>query len=382
MGWINSIQRPRSPVAVLITVLALAACGNGSQDPAAPATEPRRVDPSVEEFLDHTLPDEASGTVVAARDGEIAHCRGFGLADREAKVAAGCDTAYDIMSMTKQFTAAAILKLEMMGKLSVSDPMSEFLGPVPDDKRAITVHHLLTHTSGLTDQLGGDYEALSRKEMLDGALESELRSAPGTEYSYSNLGYSILAAIVEKASGTSYERFLASHLFEPAGMRQTGYVLPAWKPDQVAVEYDENGEPKGKPFDHPWAEDGPYWNLRGNGGLLSTARDMFRWHAALEGDQVLSESAKDKMFESHVPEEEGGDSYYGYGWVVSPTDEGRIVWHDGGNGWSFGVMARFPDQDTVVFWVSNHAYNDGEWNLENLAQRLTLGIAERVLDDG
>jgi CubicO group peptidase (beta-lactamase class C family) len=379
---INSIKRPRSPVAVLITVFTLAACGNGGQDPAAPATEPRREDPSVEEFLDDTLPDGASGTVVAARDGEIAHCRGFGLADREAKVAAGCDTAYDIMSMTKQFTAAAILKLEMMGKLSVSDPMSEFVGPVPDDKRAITVHHLLTHTSGLTDQLGGDYEALSREEMLDGALESELRSAPGTEYSYSNLGYSILAAIVEKASGTSYERFLASHLFEPAGMRQTGYVLPAWKPDQVAVEYDENGEPKGKPFDHPWAEDGPYWNLRGNGGLLSTARDMFRWHAALEGDQVLSESAKDKMFESHVPEEEGGDSYYGYGWVVSPTDEGRIVWHDGGNGWSFGVMARFADQDTVVFWVSNHAYNDGEWNLENLAQRLTLGIAERVLDDG
>ncbi|MDQ2672779.1 MAG: beta-lactamase family protein, partial [Actinomycetota bacterium] len=255
----------------------LAACGNGGQDPAAPATEPRREDPSVEEFLDDTLPDGASGTVVAARDGEIAHCRGFGLADREAKVAAGCDTAYDIMSMTKQFTAAAILKLEMMGKLSVSDPMSEFVGPVPDDKRAITVHHLLTHTSGLTDQLGGDYEALSRKEMLDGALESELWSAPGTEYSYSNLGYSILAAIVEKASETSYERFMASHLFELAGMRQTGYVLPAWKPDQVAVEYDENGEPKGKPFDHPWAEDGPYWNLRGNGGLLSTARDMFRW---------------------------------------------------------------------------------------------------------
>ena len=95
------------------------------------------------------------------------------------------------------------------------------------------------------------------------------------------------------------------------------------------MEYDENGEPKGRPFDHPGPMTG-YWNLRGNGGLLSTARDMFRWHAALEGDEVLSESAKDKMFEPHVPEEEGGDSYYGYGWVVSPTDEGRIVWHDGG----------------------------------------------------
>jgi CubicO group peptidase (beta-lactamase class C family) len=381
MGWPNSIRRRSSFLVVLVAVCALAACANSEQLPTARSTEPGPRDPSVEEFLDHTLPEEASGTVLAARDGSIAHCRGFGLANRAAKVAAGCDTAYDIMSMTKQFTAAAILKLEMMGKLSVTDPISKFVGPVPDDKRAITLHHLLTHTSGLTDQLGGDYEALSREEMLDGALESELRSAPGTEYYYSNLGYSILAAIVEKASGTSYERFLASHLFEPAGMSQTGYVLPAWKPDQVAVEYDENGEPKGKPFDHPWAEDGPYWNLRGNGGMLCTARDMFRWHAALEGDQVLSENAKDKMFEPHVPEEEGGDSYYGYGWVVSPTDEGRIVWHDGGNGWSFGVMARFPDQDTVVFWVSNHAYKDGEWNLEKLAQELTLGIAKRVLDD-
>ena len=381
MGWANSIRRPCSLIVVLVAVFALAACGNGEQAPAAPSTEPEPRDPSVEKFLDDTLPDGTSGTVVAARGDEIAHCRGFGLADRAAKVAAGCDTAYDIMSMTKQFTAAAILKLEMMGKLRVSDPMSKFVGPVPDDKRAITVHHLLTHTSGLTDQLGGDYEALSREEMLDAALESELRSAPGTEYSYSNLGYSILAAIVEKASGTSYERFLASHLFEPAGMRHTGYVLPEWRPEQVAVEYDENGEPKGRPFDHPWAEDGPYWNLRGNGGMLSTAHDMFRWHVALRGEEILSKSAKDKMFKPHVPEEEGGDSYYGYGWVVSPTDEGRILWHDGGNGWSLGVLARFPDQDAMVFWVSNHAYKDGEWNLEKLEQELTLGIAERVLDD-
>ena len=382
MGSANSIRRPFSLIVVLVAVFALAACGNGEQAPPAPSTESGPRDPSVEKFLDDTLPDGTSGTVVAARDDSVAHCRGFGLADRDAKVAAGCDTVYDTMSMTKQFTAAAILKLEMMGKLRVSDPISKFVGPVPDDKRAITLHHLLTHTAGLTEGLGGDYEALSRREMLDGALESELRSAPGTEYSYSNLGYSMLAAIIEKVSGRSYEEFLAENLFAPAGMTQTGYVLPEWEPDQVAVEYDENGEPKGRPFDHPWADDGPYWNLRGNGGLLCTARDMFRWHVALRGDEVLSKSAKDKLFKPHVPEEEGGDSYYGYGWVVSPTDEGRIVWHDGGNGWSLGVMARFPDQDAMVFWVSNHAYKDGEWNLENLERNLTLGIAERVLDDG
>src|SRR5918998_2744094 len=382
MGWANSIRRLCSIIVVLVAVFALAACGNGEQAPAEPSAEPGPRDPSVERFLDDTLPEGTSGTVVAARGDEIAHCRGFGLADRDAKVAARCDTVYDTMSMTKQFTAAAILKLEMMGKLRVTDLLSKFVGPVPDDKRAITVHHLLTHTAGLTEGLGGDYEALSREEMLDGALESELRSAPGTEYSYSNLGYSMLAAIIEQVSGRSYEEFLAEDLFAPAGMTQTGYVLPEWKPDQVAVEYDENGAPKGKPFDHPWAEDGPYWNLRGNGGLLSTARDMFRWHVALRGDQVLSKSAKDKMFKPHVPEEEGGDTYYGYGWVVSPTDEGRIVWHDGGNGWSLGIMARFPDQGAMVFWVSNHAYKDGEWNLEDLEQELTLGIAKRVLEDG
>jgi CubicO group peptidase (beta-lactamase class C family) len=349
--------------------------------PPAPSAEPEPRDRSVGKFLDDTLPDGTSGTVVAARDGSVAHCRGFGLADRDAKVAARCDTVYDTMSITKQFTAAAILKLEMMGELRVTDPLSKFVGPVPDDKRAITLHHLLTHTAGLPEQLGGDYDALSREDMLDGALESRLRSAPGTEHSYSNLGYSVLAAVVERASGGGYEEFLAENLFAPAGMTQTGYVLPEWKPGQVAVEYDENGAPKGKPFDHPWAEDGPYWNLRGNGGLLSTARDMFRWHVALRGDEVLSKSAKDKLFKPHVPEEEGGDSYYGYGWVVSPTDEGRIVWHDGGNGWSLGIMARFPDQGAMVFWVSNHAYKDGEWNLEDLEQELTLGIAKRVLDD-
>jgi CubicO group peptidase (beta-lactamase class C family) len=134
----------------LIAALTLAAFGSGGQE--LPDHEGR--EPSyrpVARFLDHALPDGASGTLVAARDGELLHCRGFGLADRKARVDAGCDTVYDTMSMTKQFTAAAILKLEMMGELRVTDRMTAHIGPVPDDKRRITLHHLLTHTSGLTD---------------------------------------------------------------------------------------------------------------------------------------------------------------------------------------------------------------------------------------
>ena len=86
----------------------------------------------------------------------------------------------------------------------------------------------------------------------------------------------------------------------------------------MAVEYDANGEP-GKPYDHPWAADGPYWNLRGNGGLLSTARDMFRWHLALQGDEVLPQEAKHQLFEPYVSEGAGADTFYGYGWVVQQT---------------------------------------------------------------
>jgi CubicO group peptidase (beta-lactamase class C family) len=382
----------RGPATVTAAAIALGAwCGvdgptvepstaAANQDAAAPSTERGRAEQSLGKFLNRIWPKRVGGTVIAARRGEVATCRGFGKANRRTKVAARCNTVYDVMSMTKQFTAAAILKLEMMGRLRVSDPISRFVGSVPGDKRAITVHHLLTHTAGLIDSLGGDYERLSRDEMLARALSSGLRSSPGAKYRYSNVGYSILAAIVEKASGMGYEEFLAQYLFEPAGMGQTGYVLPRWNRDQVAVEYDHQGTPQGRPFGHPWANDGPFWNLRGNGGMLSTARDMLRWHVALRDERVLSEQAKRKLFTPHVAETEDGDSYYGYGWVIQrAADHGSVAWHNGGNGWSFGVLTRFLDQDVMVFWVSNQAYRKGKWNLEKLEPKLTLGVADRVL---
>ena len=366
---------------VLIAGLALTACEDGGQN-STESGDADRADPSIDRFLDRTLPEGASGSLVVARKGEMVHCVGFGLADREARVGAACDTAYDIQSITKQFTAAAILKLEMMARLRVNDPISNFVGPVPDDKREITLHQLLTHTAGMIEGLGGDYDRLSRKDLVAGALESKLRSPPGAEYHYSNLGYGLLAAIIEKVSGMGYEEFLAEQLFAPSGMTQTGYVLPEWGSDQVAVEYDARAVPQGRPFDRRWADDGPYWNLRGNGGLLSTPRDMFRWHIALEGDEVLDQGAKDKLFSPYVLEEEGGDSYYGYGWVVLRSDDyGKVVWHDGGNAWNFGVFTRLLDDGVMVFWVTNrYRAKDEGWNLYRLEPKLTSGIAARIAD--
>jgi CubicO group peptidase (beta-lactamase class C family) len=242
------------------------------------------------------------------------------------------------------------------------------------------VHHLLTHTSGLIDALGGDYEPVSRERMLAAALASALRARPGREYHYSNLGYSVLAAIIEKVSGRGYEEFLADELFAPARMTQTGYMLPEWRPRKVAVEYDARGRPHGRPFEHRWADDGPYWNLRGNGGLLSTARDMFRWHVALERGKVLSPRAKKKLFKAHVREEPGGDTHYGYGWVMSESDRfGRIAWHNGGNRWSYGEFARLLDAGVMVFWVTNRYRDKSErWDFYRLGEKLTQGVARRV----
>ncbi|HEX5956165.1 MAG TPA: serine hydrolase domain-containing protein [Solirubrobacterales bacterium] len=355
----------------------------GCADDPENAADPDRADPAdaaVDRFLDDILPKGASGTLVAARGRDMAHCQGFGMVDHEANVAATCDTVYDVMSMTKQFTAAAILKLEMTGRLETSDAISNYVGPVPADKREVTLHQLLTHTSGLIDALGDDYDRLTREEMLAAALKSELRSRPGTEYHYSNVGYSVLAAIVEKVSGIGYEEFLARHLFGPAGMTQTGYVLPEWDPDQVAVEYDPRGESRGKPSQHPWADDGPYWNLRGNGGLLSTARDMFRWHLALQGDEILDQRAKEKLFEPYAREGPGADTYYGYGWVIMRSDGGTVAWHNGGNGWSYGEVARLLDEGVLVFWITNrYADAAADWSLEQLGPRLTQGVASRVV---
>lgn len=368
-------MRPRLTglLPLLVAVLLAAGCGDSEPgpQPAEPVLRPSDV------------PKGSSGTVVAARDGELVACQGWGLADREAEVDATCDTVYDVMSMTKQFTAAAVLKLQMQGALRVTDPIHRYLDDVPPDKRGITVQHLLTHTSGLVAAVGGDYERLSRDGLLARAFGSELRSQPGARHHYSNVGYSLLAAIIEEASGTGYEEFLAQHLFAPAGMQQTGYVLPEWRPSDVAVEYDEQGEPHGRPFEHPWADDGPYWNLRGNGGLLSTARDMFRWHRALEGDQVLDAAARRELFRPRVLEEPGGSTRYAYGWVVADTRLGPVQWHNGGNGWSYGEIARLPDAGVFVFWVTNqYRSTTGGWDLEADGSELTELVAEQLVDPG
>ncbi|HTQ78447.1 MAG TPA: serine hydrolase domain-containing protein, partial [Thermoanaerobaculia bacterium] len=202
-----------------------------------------------------------SGSALVAQGGQVVLDKGYGLANREKALPYTNETIFDIASISKQFTAAAIVKLEQEGKLKVEDPISKFFGPVPEDKAPITLHMLLTHTSGMPDVLGTDeYEPVSRQEMIRRALAADLVRPPGKKFWYSNAGYSMLAAVVEIASKEPFEKYLTEHLFKPAGMDHTGFHVA--DRERVAHGYTPTGD-WGAPYDHPWAPDGPYWNLRG-----------------------------------------------------------------------------------------------------------------------
>ncbi len=308
----------------------------------------------LDRHLAQIVPKGFSGAFLVAKNGKVLLEKGYGLANRENKTSYAPETVFDIGSITKQFTGAAILKLEMQGKLRTTDKIGTYFKDAPSDKANITLHQLLTHSAGFIDVLGGDYDKLSREEMIRDAFASKLLFAPGERHVYSNLGYSLLAAIIEMTSGQSYERYLHENLFKPAGMKTTGYSIPKWKPQTVAAGYRSDNTNWGTPLDKQWDGDQPFWNLRGNGGILSTVGDLYKWHLALSGEKILSKAAKDKYTAPHVAEQAAGKSFYGYGWVTQKTKRGTtLVSHDGGNAVFYALFRRYVDEDTVIIMASN-----------------------------
>lgn len=303
-----------------------------------------------------------SGGVSVVEHGELILEKGYGMADRATNRPFTPDTIVDCGSITKQFTAAAILALEADGRLSVDDPIPRFFDDVPADKRTITLHHLLTHSAGLPGAIGDDEERIDAEKFAERAFAKPLLSEPGERYAYSNVGYSLLAIVVEKVAKKPYEQFLRDRLFLPLGIETAGYVLPKFPLENVAKIYAGDQE-WGRVFQRQWREDGPGWNLRGNGGIHLRMRDMQRWVEALRDDSVLQEAQRAKLFTPHI-DEGGGDSFYGYGWVVMDGPRGKIIQHNGGN-MVFSACLRFlPTLHRSVYVVSTQQ----EWNADDLLE--------------
>jgi len=303
-------------------------------------------------FLSRITPFGFAGCVLVAKDDHIIVNKGYGWAVRSQKIPNTSGSVIVIGSITKQFTAAGILKLEMQGKLKTTDLLTRFFENVPEDKKGITLHHLLTHTSGLIGYTGGDsdeadFEPAERDATMKKAFAAPLLFTPGTQYSYSNTGYSVLAAIIEKLSGKSYEQYLNENLWKPAGMFSTGYRLPDWS-KHVVAHYYSGDKDYGTFLEKPY----PYWNLLGNGGILTTTGEMFRWHLALEGDKILSAEEKKKLYTPFL-------NNYACGWDVTQSDHGLLIQHNGGG--SFGAsdtadFLRFVDARVVIIVLCHQAF--------------------------
>lgn len=309
------------------------------------------------------------GSVLVAQKGNIILHHAYGLAQVENGIRNHTLTLFSTGSVTKQFTATAIMKLAMEGKLTVNDSLGKFFDNIPEDKAGITIHHLLTHTAGLPPQGGPDNESIPRDAFLKKYFEHPLESPPGERYEYSNLGFSMAAAIIEKVTAMKYEQYMQKELFLPAGMKHTGLHLMD-VPDTL-VSHSQN-EIMG--FPSPTDRPPDCWNLMGNGGILSTSADMYRWHRAVWDGVLLSEEYRDKLFTPYVLEFEDANSYYGYGWVIQQSQrrDSRVIWHNGGampHGWSCAVY--YYVEDDAVFIIFSNKPIEGILPVDQIAVTLS-----------
>ncbi len=316
-----------------------------------------RVTDQIEEYLDRLESAGFSGAILVAQKGEVIFREGYGLANEAEDISVTPETAFDSGSLSKQFTAAAILHLAEQDKLQLEDTLADFFDNVPKDKAEITLHQLLTHSSGLPQYVyEGDFVETSRQQAQEMAFATGLELPSGTAYLYSDTGYGLLAAIVEITSGQAFQAYLKEHLFDPVGMAHTGfYNDPQWAEITVANGYN-NGQDFGSAATRP----GPYWGLLGFGGVLTTVDDLHAWGLALKKNTILSADSTKKLFTPYVKEFEDGESYYGYGWVVEDLpDRGRLIWHDGGTDSQNAIMLMYGDNNETTIIVLSNRIDEG-----------------------
>lgn len=323
-----------------------------------------------------------SGGLLIVKDGKKIFSKGYGWADKDKKIPFTTSTLASIGSITKAFTATAIMKLVEQNKLSLDDQLKKYFPTIPGDKADITIHQLLTHSSGFHEFLkqdGGDYEKINTKEFLKRAFAEKLAFKPGEKAVYTNVGFSILGIIIEQVSGLDYEVYLRKNLFEPNGIKTIGYHYPVVTNDTIAIGY-QNGNIWGTHQQHfEKAGGGPYWNLKANGGLEASLDEMFLWVNSFTNHTILSEPTIQKMFNSHIVEEGmDGHYYFGYGCNISKSRRNtKVVDNGGSNGIYFARIVRLPEEGLVFYMVTNESSINTNMVLPNISQLYFQGKIEQ-----
>jgi CubicO group peptidase (beta-lactamase class C family) len=288
-----------------------------------------------------------SGVVLVAKDGKPVFRKAYGLANREWNVANTPETKFRLGSLTKAFTAAAILQLQEQGKLSVDDPISKHYPAAPEAWKAVTLKHLLTHTSGIPSYTGLPtfFAKESRTdrtpdEIVQLTASMPLEFEPGTKYAYDNTGYVLLGYVIERVSGERYADYVERHIFQPLGMKNSGYDSTEKITPLRAAGYDST--PTGLINARFLSMSLPY----AAGSLYSTVDDMLIWDQALRSDKVLKEASRKAMFSDY-------GNAYGFGWGLDKRFDHARISHGGGINGFVTKFDRYPDDNLTVVVLSN-----------------------------
>jgi CubicO group peptidase (beta-lactamase class C family) len=314
------------------------------------------------------------GVALVARKGTVLLRQGYGLANMELDVPQTPAMKFRIASLSKQFTALAIVQLQQRGLLQVQNSVCTYLPNCPSAWQPITLHHLLSHESGLpqdptdADTAAAQIEFWSVTQWLDHIKQQALEFAPGTRFSYSNLGYSVLAAVVERSGGQPYDDFVRTSIFTPLGMHDTGPDRSGMAPYPL-MKQRASGYVR---VAGAWQNTG-YLDLKstqtGYGSLVSTVDDLLRWNQSLDTQHLVASSQLEQMFTPNL----GG---YGYGWFIDDTPGHRVQFHGGNEPGFDSYSARYPDEQATVIVLSNteQVLSSGESAADALADQLAARL--------
>jgi len=317
------------------------------------------------------------GIIFVAQKGKVLISQSYGLADRELDVPNTPQTKYAIGSISKSFTAMAIMILQEHGQLTVQDPICKYIADCPATWKPITLHHLLTHTSGIynyTDLYSQLKDKLNicreykPEEVIALFKDIPLDFEPGSRWTYSNSGYFLLGVVIEKVSGESYETFIQKNILQPLGMSESGYDRASTLVKNHAAGYSIN---------RPYYEiiNAPCWDVSlkyAAGGLYSTVGDLYKWDQALYTDQLVSQKNLDTIFTSTISIP-GSGGLYGYGWIISQQSGHRVLEHSGDVSGFVADLARYPDDQVTIIVLSNT-----DWEKPD---QISKGLADIVLEE-
>lgn len=312
-----------------------------------------RIDSLFRSYTDSGL----AGSVLVVHDGQILLRKAYGYADDELKIANTPTTLFNVASVGKQFTVYAVLQLERAGRLKASDYLHKYVGRFGDVRDSITLFHLLQHRSGMVKE-GNELDYKTKASFIQSVKGVEPESVPGEKFRYSNAGYTMLAAVVETASGVPFEHYLHNKIFLPLGMKDTGYP---WEKQiskkRLATGYDSKGQPL-----PPEADE---WGARGPGNLVTTMDDLYRWIKAYDNKVFMPPATKKRILYDSLPGQEA------YSWNRAKTGRGTTLYHKGGGRRDFeSRLMWWPEERLLVVFSLNNDYN--------IARKLFAAVRQMV----